>query len=240
MTQDIVANEYTSLRGEAMDNRKIQVQIAFASPTLIAAIIGLLFSAKGTTSETLFPWLFLIPIPLVAFNMMLILERAKSSVRIVAYIEKFLEIEHPSVGWETRLELWRSRQIRKGSLSQLPKGLFKTLLNFSLLQIPRIVIRSQKGQFRNERYLDWNFYTITGVIHLFLCLVLIVISITLGYKSMFQNQFLLVGIILTAMFVFNIIIHVTWEIYTMFEFKQECRQFWETVRKEETNEKRSL
>lgn len=239
MTHDIVADEYVSLRGEAMDNRKIQVQIAFASPTFIAAIIGLLFSAKGTISETLLPWLFLIPIPLVTFNMMLILERAKSSVRIIAYIEKFLEIEHPSAGWETRLEVWRSRRIMKGNLSQLPKGLFMALVNFLLLQIPRIVKRSQEGQFRNERYLDWNFYTITGVIHLFLCLVLIGISITLGDEAMFQHQFLLVGIILTAMFVLSIAIHVTWEIYTMLEFKQGCRQFWETVREEEASEKRA-
>ena len=233
MTKDILSNEYESLRQEAMDNRKIQVQIAFASPTFTGAIVGLLFSAKGSISETAFSSLLLIPVPLLVFNMLLILERAKSSVRIVAYLEKFLESKNPSPGWETRLEIWRARRIKKQKISQLPKGLLVGLVNFLLFQIPAIIKASRGGRFKAERYLDWNFYTITGAIHLFLCIVLLGSSIAFGYRVMLQNYFLLSTFALMLTFVLNMTVHVTWEIYTMLEYKQECREFWEVIRQEE-------
>jgi len=112
--------EYKVLRQEMMTARRIQSQVAIASPTLTLAYIGVLLS-RGFPQDTIAP-LFLLPIPILACSLLFIFERRRTIFRVAKYIAKFHEDDaHP--GWERRLQkYYHKMQKEEGPVPFLFQG----------------------------------------------------------------------------------------------------------------------
>jgi hypothetical protein len=94
-------DELTYLRDEHKQNRKYIFERA-----LIITIVGVIFG-KLVETEYL-SVICTITVLFLTFNMWFIINRMKSSARIVAYINLFIEQEiYPLIGWEHFLSIYR-------------------------------------------------------------------------------------------------------------------------------------
>ncbi len=98
--------ELRYLRDELAEDKKYVFE-----RTLILALLGVLFGK--ISGIELLPVLNMVSLVFLSFNLWLIINRLKSSARIIAYIHFFIE-ENPSQykGWESYLSIYRRKVTR--------------------------------------------------------------------------------------------------------------------------------
>ena len=103
-----LSDEYKMLVDELRQNRLIQLQALASSPVWLGLFFGLIGSKPQGPIER--PFLFLVPIPLLFINVLLILDRRGSSDFIIGYIRVAIDrqlAERP--GWNQLLPEFRTR-----------------------------------------------------------------------------------------------------------------------------------
>lgn len=111
--------EYKALRQEMMTARRIQSQVAIASPTLTLAYLGVLLS-RGFPQDTTAA-LFLLPIPILACTLLFIFERRRTIFRVAKYMAIFYENDNDP-GWERRLQKYYHKMQEEGPVPFLFQG----------------------------------------------------------------------------------------------------------------------
>jgi hypothetical protein len=109
-------NEFDMLVGELRQNRQIQLQAFFAAPIWVSLFFGLVASGSSPAIAQV-QELALLPIPLLLANLLLILDRRKSSDVIIAYFRTaFDERLAIAPGWNLLLPAFRR------NLSEAPQA----------------------------------------------------------------------------------------------------------------------
>jgi len=121
-----IEQEYQSLRNELIQNKRH----VFERPMLTVVA---LFAATRFIAEKYLPFLPLVAIILLIFNLWFTATIIRSLARIAAYIQVFLEPgkEHNWIGWETYLRLQR-KWINKNSKEKRDKILKKQMDEYAI------------------------------------------------------------------------------------------------------------
>ncbi len=119
-----VLEEYKSLREELLQNRRFQLQITFSSIVLASSVWSFLVGTKISTS-----WPFLIPMPILLCNLFLIMDRSKSTDRIITYLQIFYDDV-----WEKALDKFGEKEfIRKAHFLLITCRIHSFLYAISIL-----------------------------------------------------------------------------------------------------------
>lgn len=107
MASDVtLKDEYGALMDELRQNRQIQLQSLLATPVWMSLFFGLVSSALSEKNQL--HELVLLPIPLVFINLLLLLDRRRSSDVIIAYTRTAIDEQcADKPGWNLLLPSFR-------------------------------------------------------------------------------------------------------------------------------------
>lgn len=161
-----LSDEYKMLVDELRQNRLIQLQALASSPVWLGLFFGLLGANQPSWSGRAF--LFLVPIPLLFINVLLILDRRGSSDYIIGYIRIAIDQQRADrPGWNHLLPDFRKRfyELQKSN----PKGgrLIPQRFDFNVIVIISFFVMSLMccGLFVGAcKKWEWFFAAIASVI----------------------------------------------------------------------------
>ena len=117
--------EYKQVRAELMERERVIGQLAIvsfiSSATLISGLLGAFFGKTLTSAQLggLMPYLMLAPLIVVIPIFFIIGSHRRDLFRAGAYLQVFYEEDGAGIGWQTRIQQFRSK--KKGdSLDTLP------------------------------------------------------------------------------------------------------------------------